>query len=72
MAMGSSSPWLMLAGMTARPRATSLITNSGVTYSGISAPKSSPSRGTVSMVSRRRFSRMAMNSISGVMMPRRA
>ena len=30
MAIGSSSPWLMLAGMMARPRATSSRTNSGV------------------------------------------
>ncbi len=34
----------MLAGMMARPRAISLRTNSGVTKSGIEAPKSSPSR----------------------------
>ena len=71
-AIGSSSPWLMLAGMMARPRATSESTNSGVTNSGISAPESSPSRTGLRMVSRRRFSRMATNSISGVMMPRRA
>ena len=43
-AIGSSSPWLMLAGMMARPRAISSRTNSGVTKSGIAAPKSSPSR----------------------------
>ena len=39
MAMGSSSPWLMLAGSTARPRAISSRMNSGVTCSGSSAPK---------------------------------
>ncbi len=43
MMTGSSSGWLMLAGMMARPRAISLRTNSGVMNSGISAPKSSPS-----------------------------
>ena len=46
MIMGSLSAWLMLAGMMARPRATS-----SRTYSGF------------------RFSRMAMNSISGVISP---
>src|SRR6059058_2018595 len=34
MIIGSSSAWLMLQGMIARPRATSLRTNSGVTNSG--------------------------------------
>jgi hypothetical protein len=48
-AIGSSSGWLMLAGMIARPRATSLRTNSA----GIP-------------------SRIATNSISGVISPRRA
>ncbi len=43
MIIGSSSGWLMLAGMMARPRAISSRTNSGVTKSGIAAPKSSPS-----------------------------
>ncbi len=43
MMTGSSSGWLMLAGMMARPRAISERTNSGVTNSGISAPKLSPS-----------------------------
>ena len=38
-AIGSKSTWLMLAGIIARPRATSLSTNSGVTNSGISARK---------------------------------
>jgi hypothetical protein len=33
----------MLAGMMARPRATSSRTNSGVTNGGIAAPKLSPS-----------------------------
>ena len=32
MIIGSSSGWLMLAGMMARPRATSSRTNSGVTW----------------------------------------
>ena len=71
-AIGSSSPWLMLAGMMARPRATSSRTNSGVTKSGIEAPKSSPSRSTAASASRRRFSRIATNSISGVTIPARA
>ena len=43
MMTGSSSGWLMLAGMMARPRAISSRTNSGVTNSGMAAPKSSPS-----------------------------
>ena len=33
MIIGSSSGWLMFAGMIARPRATSSRTNSGVTFS---------------------------------------
>src|SRR6516164_1808122 len=37
MIIGSSSPWLMLDGMMARPRATSLRTNSGVMKGGIGA-----------------------------------
>jgi hypothetical protein len=49
MIIGSSSGWLMFAGMIARPRATSARTNSG----------SKPSR-------------IAMNSISVVIVPRRA
>jgi hypothetical protein len=49
MIIGSSSTWLRLAGMMARPRATSERTNSG----------SKPSR-------------IAMNSISGVISPLRA
>ena len=36
-AIGSSSAWLMLAGMMARPRATSSRTNSGVMNSGTPA-----------------------------------
>ena len=43
MIIGSSSAWLMLAGMMARPRAISSRTNSGVMCSGIAAPKLSPS-----------------------------
>ena len=43
MMTGSSSGWLMFAGMIARPRAISLRTNSGVMKAGISAPKLSPS-----------------------------
>ena len=43
MMTGSSSGWLILAGMIARPRAISSRTNSGVMNSGIDAPKSSPS-----------------------------
>ena len=42
MIMGSSSGWLMLAGMMARPRATSSRTNSGVMVSGRLAPKDWP------------------------------
>ena len=72
MAIGSSSVWLMLAGMIARPLATSSRTNSGVTKSGMAAPKSSPSRRVGSEAWRRRFSRIATYSISGVMIPRRA
>ncbi len=72
MIIGSSSVWLMLAGMMARPRAISSRTNSGVQKSGISAPKSSPSRMQKSPDWRRRFSRMATYSISGVISPLRA
>src|SRR5215213_5144766 len=39
MIIGSISGWLMLAGMMARPRAISSRTNSGVTWSGMDAPK---------------------------------
>ena len=43
MIIGSSSVWLMLAGMMARPSAISSRTNSGVMNSGSAAPKLSPS-----------------------------
>jgi hypothetical protein len=42
MIIGSDSGWLMLAGMMARPRATSERTNSGMISSGIAAPKELP------------------------------
>src|ERR1700692_4683068 len=42
MIIGSSSGWLMLTGMMARPRGTSERTNSGVISFGIDAPKLSP------------------------------
>ncbi len=71
-AIGSASGWLMFDGMMARPLAISSRTNSGVTKSGIDAPKSSPSRTAAAAWARPRFSRMATYSISGVMMPRRA
>jgi hypothetical protein len=64
MIIGSSSAWLMLEGMMARPRATSARTNSGVTNSGTDAPKLSPSARAASARSsftlRPRFSRSAM------------
>ena len=41
-AIGSISGWFTLAGMMARPRATSSRTNSGVTSRGIAAPKDWP------------------------------
>lgn len=80
MAMGSSSGWLMLAGMMARPRATSSRTNSGVTTFGMLAPKLLPTRRCSrsglsrywAVHSRCWFSRRATYSISGVTMPRRA
>ena len=80
MIIGSVSGWLMLVGMIARPRATSSRTNSGVMTSrdrGAEAlARDAGARTTsgqrASIVSRRRFSRIAMNSISGVTMPRRA
>ncbi len=63
MMTGSSSGWLMLAGMMARPRAISERTNSGVTKAGISAPKLSPSAmrspASASAWARPRFSRWA-------------
>src|SRR5437660_4625069 len=42
MIIGSDSGWLMLAGMMARPRATSERTNSGVISGGMLAPNCSP------------------------------
>ncbi len=42
MIIGSSSGWLTLAGMMARPRATSSRTNSGVTVRGRLAPNDWP------------------------------
>ncbi|MCY1305023.1 hypothetical protein D9M70_548030 [compost metagenome] len=72
MIIGSDSGWLMLAGRIALPLAISWRTNSGVTWSGIWAPKLSPSRAIARAASRPRFSRVATNSISGVMMPARA
>ncbi len=42
MIIGSDSGWLMLLGMMARPAAISSRTNSGVTCSGMFAPKPSP------------------------------
>ncbi len=87
MIIGSLSGWLMLAGMMARPRATSSRTNSGVMDFGSLAPKDWPGCWAASRCaasrppafaqacassSRRQFSRSAMNSISGVTMPRRA
>ena len=57
MIIGSHSTWLMLAGMTARPAAISLRTNSGVIW--VLMPADSAFW----------FSRMATYSISSVMMP---
>src|SRR3990167_8467831 len=69
--MGSDSGWLMLAGIMARPLATSSLTNSGVIIRGRKAPKLSP--GWILVVSFRFssfwFSRIAIYSISGVMIP---
>src|SRR5258707_1034490 len=63
MIIGSISPWLMLLGMMARPRAISLRTNSGVMKAGMFAPKLSPSARAASARSslslRPRFSRIA-------------
>src|ERR1051325_7175225 len=44
MIIGSLSGWLMLAGMMARPRATSERTNSGGMREGAEGPKDSPPR----------------------------
>ena len=83
MIIGSLSGWLMFDGMIARPRATSSRTNSGVITRGISAPQANPGccftpppwpfwDAASDSVWRDWFSRMAINSISGVMMPFRA
>ena len=72
MIIGSDSGWLMLAGIMARPAATSARTNSGVTNGGIAAPKDSPSAARAAWASRPMFSRTAMYSISAVMSPARA
>ncbi|MNQ64381.1 hypothetical protein D3C85_788000 [compost metagenome] len=74
MIIGSSSTWLMLAGMMARPRAISSRTNSGVISFGMDAPKLCPGCCSLSRPAARAsasfmFSRMATYSISGVMMP---
>jgi len=79
-AIGSTSGWLMLAGMMARPAATSARTNSGVISRGKFAPSGLPrrraSRWALPKNSRvhssRPFSRSATYSISGVTMPLRA
>ena len=79
-AIGSTSGWLMFAGMIARPRATSSRTNSGVMILGIAAPRPSPAKRCSrpasarysAIHSRRPFSRSATYSISGVTMPRLA
>ena len=42
MIIGSNSGWLMLAGMIARPSATSCRTNSGVMWAGMRAPNALP------------------------------
>ena len=74
--IGSVSGWLMLLGITARPQATSSRTNSGVMSLGIAAPNDSPAcccmRVSSRISARFIFSRMAMYSISGVIMPWRA
>ncbi|MCY1362991.1 hypothetical protein D9M69_497330 [compost metagenome] len=80
MAIGSTSGWLMFAGMIARPRATSSRTNSGVMMRGMLAPIGLPAtrlaRSSLARYSaihsRLPFSRRATYSISGVTMPRRA
>ncbi|MNJ62135.1 hypothetical protein D3C77_579640 [compost metagenome] len=77
MIIGSSSTWLMLAGMIARPRAISSRTNSAVISFGMLAPKLCPACCCLSRPAARAscsfmFSRMATYSISAVMMPLRA
>jgi hypothetical protein len=69
MTMGSDSGWLILAGTMARPRATPERTSSGVISRGVPGMRLFF---CASAWSRRWFSRMATNSISGVMSPRRA
>ena len=84
--IGSSSGWLMFAGMIARPRATSARTNSGVISRGTQAPIPWPGcwrqrefLGPAAVSSIRSaalwsfvFSRIATYSISGVIIPWRA
>ena len=80
MIIGSSSGWLMLPGMIARPRATSSRTNSGVIDGGDRGAEAlarmlarhAVGQRRASIASRSWFSRIATNSISGVTMPRRA
>jgi hypothetical protein len=72
MIIGSHSGWLMFAGMIARPRATSLRTNSGVISVGqaSSLPDGFNRKlEACATLSRPRFSRIAINSISGVTIP---
>jgi len=80
MIIGSLSGWLMLAGIIARPRATSSRTNSGVITAGMLAPHDWPGcwvtpppcpfrEASSRATSRDWFSRIAMNSISGVTIP---
>ncbi len=73
--IGSDSGWLMLFGIIARPAAISSLTNSGVIKpEGMFAPKFCPGcclNSTPCCInsSRRWFSRMAIYSISGVIIP---
>ena len=63
MIIGSSSAWLMLDGMMARPRATSARTNSGVTKAGTRRRSSRRRRAPLGALEHRlrpRFSRSAM------------
>src|SRR5579883_2265661 len=69
MIIGSDSGWLILAGIMARPRATSSLTNSGVIVFGILAPQELPGCWAVYSLAIFWFSRIAINSISGVMIP---
>ena len=61
-----------VAGMMARPRATSSRTNSGVTYSGMAAPKLCPSRSRLSAYRGRDSRELRHFLFSGVTMPRLA